>query len=57
MTSPPLARVASIAAGRMFTSVPSDTHPSTGVEVWMRTMSGGSDCWSRWGTSDSREGK
>jgi hypothetical protein len=41
----------------MFTSVPRETVPSTGVEVCTTTMSGGRELPSRWGTSESRDGK
>ncbi len=57
ITSPPRARAASIAAGRMFTSVPSDTVPSDGTDVWISTTSGGRALASRAGTSDRRQGK
>ena len=57
ITSPPRARTASIAAGRMFTSVPSDTRPPAGADVCTSTTSGGTGLASSAGTSDSRHGK
>src|SRR5690606_12206680 len=57
MTSPPRSRTASIAAGRMFTSMPSDTVSPAGTEVCTTTTSGGSGPLRRLGTRDSRDGK
>jgi hypothetical protein len=57
MTSPPRERTVSIAAGSTFTSVPSDTEPPAGTDVWTSTTSGGRAPASKTGTSDRRQGK
>ena len=46
-----------LAAGSTFTSVPSDTVPPDGTEVWTSTTSGDSAVESRLGTSESRHGR
>src|ERR1700722_12087109 len=56
-TSPPRERAASIAAGRIFTSMPSDTVSPAGAEVCTNTTSGGRAPASKTGTSESRLGK
>ena len=55
-TSPPRRRTASIAAGRMFTSVPIDSFPSRGRVVCSSTASGGWKPAKSEGTRESRHG-
>ena len=56
MTMPPRALAASIAAGRMLTSMPSDTLPAVTGDVCTTTTSGGQVVANRRGTSERRDG-
>ena len=51
-----VARTASMAAGRMLTSMPSETLPSCGTDVCTMTTSGGQVAPNSRGTRDSRDG-
>ncbi len=46
-----------MAAGMMFTSIPSDTLPPLGADVWIKTASGGRLRANSLGTSESRMGR
>ena len=46
-----------MAAGRMLTSMPSETLPSCGNEVWINTASTGRAVLNSRGTSESRIGR
>ena len=56
ITTPPLRRAASTAAGSTLTSSPIDTLPSRGGVVWSTTASGGSRVPKSVGTIDRRDG-
>ena len=57
MTRPPRARACSMAAGRTLTSMPSETLPPWGNEVWTSTASTGRTVLNSRGTSESRMGR